>query len=220
PQAPALEDIGGQVTTGQQKTNIRPDDDTRGKTIMTAQLPPAPPPQWLRDLTTTPPTPKPKTAIPDPPGFTSSTKTTKTSNKTSTTAARKPPSPEEMDTLKLKKAWEMAIAPAKSLPMNAFGMYMTGNSLQIFSIMMVFMLFKTPITALLNVQGTFARLETEGNKSQMVMVKLAFIGCNLLALGLGIWKVNGMGLLPTTRSDWLAWELPREPIERAYFVPS
>ncbi|OTA22303.1 hypothetical protein BTJ68_14731 [Hortaea werneckii EXF-2000] len=136
------------------------------------------------------------------------------------TAARKPPSPEEMDTLKLKKAWEMAIAPAKSLPMNAFGMYMTGNSLQIFSIMMVFMLFKTPITALLNVQGTFARLETEGNKSQMVMVKLAFIGCNLLALGLGIWKVNGMGLLPTTRSDWLAWELPREPIERAYFVPS
>ncbi|RMY10292.1 hypothetical protein D0867_08444 [Hortaea werneckii] len=213
---------------------------------MTAQLPPAPPPQWLRDLTTTPPTPKPKTAIPDPPGFTSSTKTTKSSNKTTTTAARKPPSPEEMDTLKLKKAWEMAIAPAKSLPMNAFGMYMTGNSLQIFSIMMVFMLFKTPITALLNVQGTFARLETEGNKSQMVMVKLAFIGCNLLALGLGIWKVNGMGLLPyvcpflpmevgvdervyadflpffsrTTRSDWLAWELPREPIERAYFVPS
>ncbi|KAI6910742.1 hypothetical protein KC318_g7487 [Hortaea werneckii] len=212
---------------------------------MTAQLPPAPPPQWLRDLTTTPPTPKPKTAIPDPPGFTSSTKTSKTSNKTTSTAARKPPSPEEMDTLKLKKAWEMAIAPAKSLPMNAFGMYMTGNSLQIFSIMMVFMLFKTPITALLNVQGTFARLETEGNKSQMVMVKLAFIGCNLLALGLGIWKVNGMGLLPyvfvlpkevgvemrecvltfcfsssTTRSDWLAWELPREPIERAYFVPS
>ncbi|RMY46218.1 hypothetical protein D0865_09416 [Hortaea werneckii] len=212
---------------------------------MTAQLPPAPPPQWLRDLTTAPPTPKPKTAIPDPPGFTSSTKTTKSSNKTTSTAARKPPSPEEMDTLKLKKAWEMAIAPAKSLPMNAFGMYMTGNSLQIFSIMMVFMLFKTPITALLNVQGTFARLETEGNKSQMVMVKLAFIGCNLLALGLGIWKVNGMGLLPyvfsllpmqvgvdesvcadilpflrTTRSDWLAWELPREPIERAYFVPS
>ncbi|KAI6849345.1 hypothetical protein KC364_g10205 [Hortaea werneckii] len=188
---------------------------------MTAQLPPAPPPQWLRDLTTTPPTPKPKTAIPDPPGFTSSAaKNTKSSNKSTSVAPRKPPSPEEMDTLKLKKAWEMAIAPAKSLPMNAFGMYMTGNSLQIFSIMMVFMLFKTPITALLNVQGTFARLDTDGNKSQMVMVKLAFIGCNLLALGLGIWKVNGMGLLPTTRSDWLAWELPREPIERAYFVPS
>jgi hypothetical protein len=26
-----------------------------------------------------------------------------------------------MDTLKLKKAWELAIAPAKQLPMNAIG---------------------------------------------------------------------------------------------------
>lgn len=34
---------------------------------------------------------------------------------------RIPPTPEEMDTLKMKKAWEVAIAPAKQLPMNAFG---------------------------------------------------------------------------------------------------
>lgn len=101
-----------------------------------------------------------------------------------------------MDTLKLKKAWELAIAPAKQLPMNAFGMYMTGNSLQIFSIMMVFMLFKAPIQALMNVQGTFQRLESEGNRQQMVLAKMAFVACNLLALGLGLWKVNGMGLLP------------------------
>lgn len=101
-----------------------------------------------------------------------------------------------MDTLKLKKAWEVALAPAKQLPMNAFGMYMSGNSLQIFSIMMVFMLFKGPIQALMSIQQTFARLESEGNRSQMVLVKIAFIGCNLLAMGLGVWKVNGMGLLP------------------------
>lgn len=50
-----------------------------------------------------------------------------------------------MDQLKLKKAWEVALAPAKQLPMNAFGMYMTGNTLQIFSIFMVFTLFKAPI---------------------------------------------------------------------------
>ncbi|EMC93513.1 hypothetical protein BAUCODRAFT_37198 [Baudoinia panamericana UAMH 10762] len=125
-----------------------------------------------------------------------------------------------MDTLKLKKAWELAIAPAKQLPMNAIGMYMTGNSLQIFSIMMVFMLFKGPIEAVFRINSTFSRLETEGNRQQMVLVKLAFVGCNLLALALGVWKVNGMGLLPTTRSDWLAWETAREPLERAYYVPS
>ncbi len=128
--------------------------------------------------------------------------------------------------------------------MNAIGMYMTGNSLQIFSIMMVFMLFKAPIQAILNIQNTFQRLETDTNRQQMLLVKAAFVGCNLLALALGIWKVNGMGLLPyvtphsfselvvcmssfadclldsTTRSDWLAWETARESIEHAYFVPS
>lgn len=34
---------------------------------------------------------------------------------------RKAPTTEEMDVLKLKKAWELAIAPAKQLPMNAIG---------------------------------------------------------------------------------------------------
>ncbi len=53
---------------------------------------------------------------------------------------RKVPTPEETATLKLKKAWEIALAPAKQLPMQAIMGYMSGNSLQIFSIMMVFML--------------------------------------------------------------------------------
>ena len=158
------------------------------------QTSPTPQPQWLIDLNTAPATTKAKSSsIPDPPGFTTAAKSSKTSKNVT---PRKQPLPEEMDTLKLKKAWELAIAPAKSLPMNAFGMYMTGNSLQIFSIMMVFMLFKAPIQALLSVQQTFARLETDGNRSQMVVVKLAFVACNFLALGLGLWKVNGMGLLP------------------------
>lgn len=101
-----------------------------------------------------------------------------------------------MDSLKLKKAWEVAIAPAKSLPMSAIGMYMTGNTLQIFSIFMVFQLFKTPLTALANINNTFSRFETEGTRSQMILAKLAFVACNILALGLGIYKVNAMGLLP------------------------
>lgn len=158
--------------------------------------PPPPSPQWVLDLNSTPPTkPKPGTFA-DPPGFTSANTHLSRSKSNKPITPRKPPSPEEMDTLKLKKAWELALAPAKQLPMNAIGMYMTGNSLQIFSIMMVFMLFKAPVQALLSVQQTFARLETDGNKGQMVLVKAAFVACNFLALGLGVWKVNAMGLLP------------------------
>lgn len=46
-----------------------------------------------------------------------------------------------MNTLKLKKAWEVALAPAKQIPMQAIMMYMSGNSLQIFSIFMVYNLY-------------------------------------------------------------------------------
>ena len=73
---------------------------------------------------------------------------------------------------------------------------MSGNSLQMFSIMMVFMMFKTPITALVNIQQTFARFETEGTKDKILLVKIAFVLTNSLLLGLGIWKINAMGLLP------------------------
>lgn len=162
-------------------------------------LPPPPPPKWLTDLSSAPPAKPSRTSTyADPPGFTSKALTTSTNKSSSKTVAtpRKQPTPEQMDTLKLKKAWEIALAPAKQLPMNAIGMYMSGNSLQIFSIMMVFMLFKGPILAVLNIQGTFQRLESDGIKQQMLLVKAAFVGCNFLALALGIWKVNGMGLLP------------------------
>ena len=80
--------------------------------------------------------------------------------------------------------------------MNAIMMYMSGNSLQIFSIMMVFMLFKNPVQALTQTNQSFVRFESEGTKGKLVLVKLVYVLMNLLGLGLGLWKVNGMGLLP------------------------
>jgi hypothetical protein len=101
-----------------------------------------------------------------------------------------------MDTLKLKKAWEVALGPVKGLPMTAIMMYMSGNSLQIFSIMMVAMAFKNPVVGLIAVNQAFERFQTDSNKGKIAQVKLAYIAMQLLALALGIWKVNAMGLLP------------------------
>ena len=64
----------------------------------------------------------------------------------------------------------------------------------------------------------FAKFESAGTSTQMLGIKAVYVLMQLLLLGLGIYKVNGMGLLPTTRSDWLAWETERQPLERAYFV--
>ncbi|KAL9001490.1 MAG: hypothetical protein Q9169_000065 [Polycauliona sp. 2 TL-2023] len=175
-------------------------------------------PSWVRELHS-PPNPKSKSAssIRDPPGF-SAALTGKRAQLSRSEQPHKPPTPEETDILKVKKSWEVALAPAKQLPMNAIMMYMSGNSLQIFSIMMVFMLFKNPLQSLMQTNAAFTKYETPRTRSKMWAVKAVYVLMNCVALGLGIWKVNGMGLLPTTRSDWLAWETQREPLERAVFA--
>ncbi|TPX07646.1 uncharacterized protein E0L32_010644 [Thyridium curvatum] len=185
---------------------------------------PAATPRWVSELASPPPVKSKTGAIPDPPGFPTQG-SSGTGNKASCAPKRdagkdlaktkKPPTAEEMDTLKLKKAWEVALAPVKSLPMTFIMMYMSGNSLQIFSIMMVFMAFKNPIVGLAATNQAFERFETDSNRAKMVQVKLAYVAMQLVALAVGVWKVNTMGLLPTTRSDWLAWEVQREPLESA-----
>lgn len=101
-----------------------------------------------------------------------------------------------MDTLKLKKAWEVALAPVKGLPMSAIMMYMSGNSLQIFSIMMVFMAFKNPIMGLVATNQAFERFQSPNNPGPILQTKLVYVVCQLVALGVGVWKLNAMGLLP------------------------
>lgn len=153
-------------------------------------------------------------------------------------SAATPSKPVETDALKVKKAWEIALAPSKQLPMNAIMMYFSGNSLQIFSIMMVFMLFKGPIQGLINTNAVFAKFDTEETHGKLLAVKGVYVLMQFGLLALGVWKVNAMGLLPyvffsatvlccwltwvfsysTTRSDWLAWESERQPLERAYFA--
>ena len=98
--------------------------------------------------------------------------------------------------MKLKKAWEVALAPVKNLPMTAIMMYMSGNSLQIFSIMMVFMAFKNPVMGIIGTNQAFEKFATQNNSDKILQVKLAYVAMQLVALGLGVWKVNAMGLLP------------------------
>ncbi|KAH8172901.1 transmembrane protein [Sarocladium implicatum] len=171
-------------------------------------------PYWVSQLQSPPQAKSKVPGIQDPPGFGSNTSVSKKS-KDSKVAPRKPPTDEEMDTLKLKKAWEVALAPVKGLPMTAIMMYMSGNSLQIFSIMMVFMAFKNPFMGLMNTNQAFEKFQTPHNSGDIFQVKAVYVLCQLVALAVGVWKVNNMGLLPTTRSDWLMWESQRLPLERA-----
>ena len=62
-------------------------------------------------------------------------------------------SAESYDELKEKRAWDVALAPVKSLPMQAFMLYMSGGGVQIFSIGIVFMLLLTPFKNIAGING-------------------------------------------------------------------
>jgi len=112
--------------------------------------------------------------------------------------------------LKENRAWEFAIAPAKSLPMQAFMLYMSGGGVQIFSMGIVFMLLMTPFKNIAAINSAFAPFEpaTTPTKSfsALPLQKVVYVLCNLLTLAVGLWKCRGMGLLPTGTGDWLAFE--------------
>ncbi|PLW27426.1 hypothetical protein PCANC_18277 [Puccinia coronata f. sp. avenae] len=126
----------------------------------------------------------------------------------------------ELSRLRKKKAWDLALAPAKQVPMQAFMMWMSGSGVQIFSVMMVYMLIKGAISASISVNQAFLPFESTGasnpassklsskplKPASLVPQKLTFIACQSLLLLLGLWKVNGMGLLPTRLSDWIMYE--------------
>lgn len=111
--------------------------------------------------------------------------------------------------LVVKKAWDVALAPLKQVPMNMFVMWMSGNSISIFPIMMVGMMFVRPIQALFSASQAFKQIEGDQAVLQKLVWMLGHVACMFLAL----YKCNIMGLLPTHSSDWLAFVQPQRQTE-------
>ncbi|XP_018570312.1 ER membrane protein complex subunit 4 [Anoplophora glabripennis] len=109
-----------------------------------------------------------------------------------------------------KKSWDLALAPLKQVPMNLFIMYMAGNSISIFPIMMVGMLLMRPLQAIWSTKTTFKMMETSNAVLQMIVYVLG----NFVNIGLALYKCHSMGLLPTYASDWLAFVEP--PVRQEY----
>lgn len=53
--------------------------------------------------------------------------------------------------LRVRRAWELALSPAKALPMQAIMLYFSGSGIQIFSLGTIFMLLTSPFAAVLNI---------------------------------------------------------------------
>ncbi|CAH2104486.1 unnamed protein product [Euphydryas editha] len=141
------------------------------------------------------------TEFPSPPGYSQSANANYTESSKDT----------DSNLLLIKKLWDVALGPLKQVPMNLFIMYMAGNSISIFPIMMVGMLIVRPVKALFSTQSTFKMVEG----TQAAGQKFVYIIGNIVNIFLALYKCQSMGLLPTHSSDWLAFE---EPIIRAEYV--
>lgn len=118
------------------------------------------------------------------------------------------------DGLKIKRAWELALAPAKSLPVQLIMGYFTGTSLQMVTILMTFyMYFAGPLKQIYSVNQIFSQVESPRVKDDILLTKIVFVACQLLYVAMGIWKVQQMGLLPTHARDWVGLERPRTYLE-------
>jgi hypothetical protein len=96
-----------------------------------------------------------------------------------------------------QKAMAIAMKPGSQVAMNAFMMYMSGTNLNIFSINTTSSAILTPITSIFSIERTFANLDVDTQ-----MAKAVYIAINLVWLGVGLYKMSAMRLLPTTSADF------------------
>lgn len=99
----------------------------------------------------------------------------------------------------MKSAMGVATAPGKQLMMTCFMLWMSGNTLQIFSIMMLCMSFWNPLSAIFSVNSKFQRYADSG--VNLLNPKIVFVLCNLVGLGIASYKASNMGLMPSSL-DW------------------
>uniref|UniRef100_A0A7S0KX01 ER membrane protein complex subunit 4 n=1 Tax=Asterionellopsis glacialis TaxID=33640 RepID=A0A7S0KX01_9STRA len=116
---------------------------------------------------------------------------------------------------KKNRAFTIATGPGKQIAMNAFMMYMSGKSLNIFSISITSMAVLTPLSSILSIQKAFSALED----IDLQVPKLIYVACNLVWLGLGLYKMSSMRLLPTTSADWTGSIVWKEMMESSSIPP-
>lgn len=105
-----------------------------------------------------------------------------------------------------------ALEPLKQVGMMCFMLYMSGNNLQIFSIMMLVSCVYSPIQAISNVTKAIPPNDDVDVMVPRALYCLVYLG----QLAFAAYKLDCLGLLPTYPSDWSSQLKPPVYLERAY----
>ena len=115
---------------------------------------------------------------------------------------------------KQRHVMSIAYGPGKALLTTGFMLWMSGSSVQIFSIMMTGMALINPLKALVAINDTFRGFEKEEGVD-LKIPKLIFIALQILSLAVAVYKCSTMGLLPLTSADWVSYLPPVKYAEAA-----
>lgn len=118
----------------------------------------------------------------------------------------------DRDAAKVAQMMGVAQAPGKQLFMMGFMLWMSGSSMNIFSIMMTGMALWTPIKSLMSFGSAFDKFN-DVSSSALLQAKLIFLFLNGIGLAMGAYKLSYMGLLPLYSTDWISMLHVKAPVE-------
>jgi hypothetical protein len=120
---------------------------------------------------------------------------------------------------KQSNAMSIAISPGKQIAMNSFMLYMSGKQLNVFSISITTMAIMSPIKGIMNVTNAFRSCEDPDGKLDLTPQKVLFVLMNLVWLGVGLYKMANMNLLPLTSADWERYVVWKQVLETSSIPP-
>jgi len=112
--------------------------------------------------------------------------------------------------MRKKRMMAIGSAPGKQLMMTGFMLWMSGNQLNIFSIMMTSMAIMNPVRSLMSMTTQFAPFSGMEGINQ---ARATFILLNMVGISFALYKLAVLGLVPVKSTDWIALLEIREPEE-------
>lgn len=113
-------------------------------------------------------------------------------------------------------SWSVAFAPIRSLLTSAFALFMTGSSVQFFSVATTVTVLFMHVQAVFSVGEAFRPVVKAGLPVRMLIPQaLVHILLACTGVGVGLYKAHLLGFLPTTQSDWVSL-LPLRTVEDGY----
>ena len=152
---------------------------------------------------------KGESEIKDPPGYTK-----KVSPKSGASGTVQQATSTIRSELKEKKAWDLAKEPFSKIFLTSFMMWMSGNQVNIFSMIITILALWNPLQAIFSINSVFAPLMSSKGETpiSLTLPKLCYLFLNIILVGIALYKCQSLGLLPTP-ADWassLSVSLPAE----------